>query len=124
MTKVSTHTIPNPRITLLNREEIYETFFLLFFPYPTSFTIDREGVANAGYLDWVLCCGDSVTPSWYENGGSQFNAATWQGETWTDADPFCVANGLELCPYQVYCPNVITAAQAISHHSSIEQGDI
>lgn len=60
-----------------------------------------RGVANAGYLDWVLCCGAAAAdPVWFDG-----NAPAWSGTTWGEGVDFCTGLTMELCPYSVICPD-------------------
>jgi len=55
----------------------------------------NQGVADAGYLDWVLCCGEGVgDPVWYDGDGN----TPWDGTTWGAGIDFCTARQMELCP--------------------------
>ena len=60
----------------------------------------NQGVADAGYLDWVLCCGGNAEPAWFD--GSD---PAWTGTTWGAGVDFCNAQNMELCPYEIYCPD-------------------
>ena len=53
----------------------------------------------------IRCCGEAGQPTWFDDEGSQYNAATWQGTTWGSGVTFCDNQGMELCPYAIYCPD-------------------
>ena len=53
----------------------------------------------------IRCCGEAGQPTWFDDEGSQYNAATWQGTTWGSGITFCDNQGMELCPYAIYCPD-------------------
>ena len=45
----------------------------------------NQGVADAGYLDWVLCCGEAATdPVWFDG-----EEPAWAGTTWGAGIDFC-----------------------------------
>ena len=56
----------------------------------------NQGVADAGYMDWVLCCGGVVEPAWFDGD---------YGATWGAGSDFCTDQEMSLCPYSTYCPD-------------------
>ena len=62
---------------------------------------DGQWVADAGYLDWVLCCGGSADPLWFDDSSD----TPWAGTTWGSGVDYCIDQGMELCPYEIYCPD-------------------
>ena len=61
-----------------------------------------DGVANAGYLDLVLCCGNGPpnSPTWFDDSSDP----VYDGASWGEGVDFCSAQSMELCTYMSYCP--------------------
>ena len=62
---------------------------------------DGQWVADAGYLDWILCCGSTIDPVWFDDSSDP----PWDGTTWGASIDYCNGQGMELCPYEIYCPD-------------------
>ena len=61
----------------------------------------NQGVADAGYLDWVLCCGEAATdPVWFDG-----EEPAWAGTTWGAGIDFCALKltSVALSYYHVSC---------------------
>jgi hypothetical protein len=111
----------NPGEQLASATYVHYSVILTHRVFGNSGWGDGGGAGGAGYLDWVLCCGEPQSPTWFDDSTASVDDVPWGGTTWEQGVAYCSGEGqsvysqqgdishargaMELCPYRIYCPD-------------------